>query len=135
MEELTAAVLRSKYGKIVGRGADIDVPWGWHMIASRMLQKLADLPTAVRSWISVTAIRLDSNGLLEVGIAAVEELIAVGGMDAVKRIVQDARNLAAWSCTRDSREAWIVHPRRGLPRPLCPDCQRQLHVHAEMHCA
>jgi hypothetical protein len=135
MEKLTAVVLNSRYGNIIAAESDVCIPFGWTAIVSGMLQRIHDLPTATRARLIVTALRVDDHGLLEVDIAAVLELMADGAIRDIEAIVRDARNHAAWSCVRDGKAAWIVRPPKGLPRPLCPECQRDLNMSAEFNCA
>lgn len=123
MEKLTAAILNRKHGAIIMPDAAIDVPFGWHSIISRMLTRLEELPTDIRAFLIVSMIRIDDDGLLDVGVMASPAHMPEGGPEQVEDIVADARNEAAWSCIRDHKPGWIVHLPKGHPRALCPECQ------------
>jgi hypothetical protein len=125
MEKLTAAVLNKKHGAIIMIGAHVRVPFGWYLLVDAMLAKLADLPTEVRAFLIVQGIAIDADGLLSVSIAAATDLISSEGWAQVEAIVSEARSAAAWTCVKDRREAWIVSPPRGRPRPLCRECQQE----------
>lgn len=123
MEKMTAVVLNAKHGAIISPDALVKVPFGWTNLVSRMLTKLEDLPTDIRAFLIVTVVRIDDDGLLDVGLMASPPHMSLGGWEQVEDIVADARNEAAWSCVKDHRPGWIVHLPKGHPKPLCPECQ------------
>lgn len=123
MEKFTALVLNGKHGNIIMPDAAICVPFGWHSIISRMLARIEELPTDIRAFLIVSAIRIDDDGLLDVGLMASPPHMSAGGWEQVEGIIADARTECAWSCVLDHSPAWIVHPPKGRPRPLCPECQ------------
>jgi hypothetical protein len=133
MEKLTAAVLNKKHGAIIMVGARVNVPFGWYLLVDRMLAQLADLPTNVRAFLIVQGVAVDGDGQLAVSIAAATDLISPDGWAAVDAIVAEARSTAAWTCVRDRKEAWIVSPSRGRPRPLCRECQQSAGLKVECH--
>lgn len=133
MEKLTAAVLVRKHGAIIMVGAHVRVPYGWYILVDQMMAKLADLPTEVRGFLIVQGVAIDCDGLLAVSIAAATELISAEGWAMVNGIIAEARSAAAWTCVRDRKEAWIVSPPRGRPRPLCPECQQAAGLKVECH--
>jgi hypothetical protein len=133
MEKFTAAILNKKHGAIIMPDAHICVPFGWHSIVSRMLTRVEELPTDIRAFLIVSAVQIDTDGLLNVGMVASPPHMPPGGWEQVEDIIADARNEAAWSCIRDHRPAWIVHTGKGFPRPLCPECQQSAGLKVECH--
>jgi len=131
MERFTAAILHKAYGNILTPHAELRVPFGWHSIVKKMLQRLHDLPTATRAMMMVTGISINRDGLLDVEIISNPGLMPDGGLESVEGIVSDARNECAWTCVKDHRPAWIVHTGGGFPRPLCPECQQSAGVYVE----
>lgn len=111
--------------------AHIRVPIGWHSIVSRMLARIEKLPMSTRAFLMITAVELGHDGLLHVDLHVFPELMEPGGMAQVESIIIDARDEAAWTCVRDHRPAWIVHPPKGYPRPLCPACQEAAGIKPE----
>jgi hypothetical protein len=133
MEKMTAVVLNARHGAIMSPSANIKVPFGWTALVGRMLTRLEELPTDTRAFLIVTIVRIDDDGLLDVGLMASPPHMPPGGWERVEDIIADARNEAAWSCVKDHRPAWIVRPLKGGPRPLCPECQQSAGLKVECH--
>ncbi len=130
MEKLVAVVLRSKHPGILANNASVSVPFGWTALVAEMLDELSALP------ITVTDLGIDGDGLLHVETVddrAFDPLETVLYPSAIDTVVRHARTLAAWTCVKDSKPAWIVWPPVGYPRPLCPDCQG--HMNMKLECA
>jgi hypothetical protein len=127
-----AETYNARHGSIISPRADVDVPMGWLPDVDKMLARLAILPTEIRAFLIIVGIcRDDETGLLEVAIGAATECMPVGGMNVVDGIVQDARNIMAWTCETEGNEGWLVHRKTG-PTILCPTCQKSAGI--EVRC-
>jgi hypothetical protein len=123
METLNAIVLNEKFGSVILPTSTVEVPMGWFSAVDTMLDRLAKLPTDIRAFLVVVGIYPGDDGLLHVDLVAHPKLEGSDGWATVEGIIRDAQDLAAWSCVNDGEEGWIVSPSKGMPRPLCPDCQ------------
>ena len=121
-----------RHGAIISPRAEVDIPMGWLPAVDDMLTRIAALPTDIRAFLIVVGIFRDpETALLDVAIGASPEHMPAGGMETVDGIVQNTRNLLAWTCETDGHEGWLVHGKTG-PTILCPACQRNLGI--EVHC-
>ena len=133
MEEMTAVVLNAKHGAIIMPDAHLKVPFGWTSIVGRMLSRIAELPTTIRAFLMITGIEQGPDGLLHIDLHVIPNMMESGGMAQVEGIIKEARDEAAWTCVRDHKPGWIVHTKRGFPRPMCPACQEAAGLTPECH--
>lgn len=128
MDDLMSRVLTYKHADVLAPSAVVSVPVGWYSIADAALDALRPLHPRIEVY---GLLRDPETALLCVTYAAdftaTDADVALAEAAAAK-----ARDLSAWTCTRDARTAWLVQTRKG-PAVLCEKCQAAAGLEVRRH--
>ncbi|PDT81864.1 hypothetical protein [Sinorhizobium sp. BJ1] len=87
---MTAAELNDMYGPVTSPSARVAVPKAWMPAIHDALRAFGELPTEVRSFAIITGIA-ESDGQLQVKIAAAPEYMPENGMQRIAEIIEKAQ--------------------------------------------
>ncbi|UTY48561.1 hypothetical protein [Sinorhizobium fredii] len=87
---MTAAELNEIYGAVISPDARVFVPASWMPAVHDALRAIEELPTDIRAFAIVTGV-IESDGQLQVKIAAAPEYMPENGMQRIAEIIEKAQ--------------------------------------------